>query len=721
MLAGTAPPARRVRSAPAAAPVAAAAVLCPRTSSGAVRARWGPGVSTTSLSSLCRPSRRHAATRPAASTATWCVAAVLPCTAAGLTASVQQLSLPLGCLLLLLLLLRARARCSRPPRCRCTPTCRRSACATHCPASARAPPAGLASIVCIPCLDTAPPSGRSTALSAADSRPPGAARRMAWTREHTAQVRGRAGAPAGERPPRRRWPGKDRPADRSTASAHASCLPGVSAAHAGECDDRIAACYCPSNTTYGRVPAPIEAPQGAPQGGGRPAGRAAAAGWAKLHAHTRVPPCTPCRAPSAGSPPRQQGRPMNWFCQPKGSFGGTIEWEDLFGPQGWCQAAQPKHKCECNVPGVPARPVMDAPGAGTRMRAWPHGIVATSEQRRRIIGRMTFLCSQHEHLRHRGWLSAAAPCPPLLPCGCRRLGRPALRPAGGAVLPEPVQRAGRVPGGLLQVPRRRGGRLWGCLQAPRRPAGSFEACRLPSVRAAQPGPTDPAAGPQPATRPPRHRTHAPVGRLARHRLRPRRRRGRRQRSRAGAAAPLDTAAHPHARRAAAGGQRHPQAAAHLRVRGRRWLGACGGLPAAEGRAPLRALSRLCTPRASACSAHPPSLPSLASLPPHLSTNRYAATSCPPTMPPWCCSTAMWAAHCPTACRGTSTPTTPPPSHVRPLGLAQHTNSRLLGPPAAARCCRAGAPVAGPAPVPWTADACIGASQRVLPAPRCWLP
>lgn len=44
--------------------------------------------------------------------------------------------------------------------------------------------------------------------------------------------------------------------------------PSVLAAAAGECDEDIAACYCPSNTTYGRIPAPIEAPQGGPEGAG---------------------------------------------------------------------------------------------------------------------------------------------------------------------------------------------------------------------------------------------------------------------------------------------------------------------------------------------------------------------------------------------------------------------------------------------------------------------
>ena len=39
-------------------------------------------------------------------------------------------------------------------------------------------------------------------------------------------------------------------------------------AAAGYCDDDIAACFCPSNTTYGRIPAAPEARQGASMGRG---------------------------------------------------------------------------------------------------------------------------------------------------------------------------------------------------------------------------------------------------------------------------------------------------------------------------------------------------------------------------------------------------------------------------------------------------------------------
>jgi hypothetical protein len=54
---------------------------------------------------------------------------------------------------------------------------------------------------------------------------------------------------------------------------------------------------------------------------------------------------------SFDTPPVRLGRPMNWWCQPKGSYGGTREWEDIYGPQGWCMAEEPNIECECNVPG----------------------------------------------------------------------------------------------------------------------------------------------------------------------------------------------------------------------------------------------------------------------------------------------------------------------------------------------------------------------------------
>ncbi|KAI3427182.1 hypothetical protein D9Q98_007119 [Chlorella vulgaris] len=88
---------------------------------------------------------------------------------------------------------------------------------------------------------------------------------------------------------------------------------------AGTCDDDIAACYCPSHTPYGRVPAKQDAP--------------------------------------LGSPPERQGRPMGWYCQPGKLPNGTATvWGEtdpdlLFGPGGWCMAEEPKHMCDCIVDG----------------------------------------------------------------------------------------------------------------------------------------------------------------------------------------------------------------------------------------------------------------------------------------------------------------------------------------------------------------------------------
>ncbi|KAL4427668.1 hypothetical protein ABPG75_001757 [Micractinium tetrahymenae] len=89
---------------------------------------------------------------------------------------------------------------------------------------------------------------------------------------------------------------------------------------AGECDEDIAACFCPSNTTHGRIPAPEDAPQ--------------------------------------GSPPVRVGRPMNAACQPNKLPDGTptrwgwVDPEKLFGPDGWCMAEKPKHTCDCPIPGL---------------------------------------------------------------------------------------------------------------------------------------------------------------------------------------------------------------------------------------------------------------------------------------------------------------------------------------------------------------------------------
>ncbi|PSC76549.1 exostosin-like glycosyltransferase [Micractinium conductrix] len=87
----------------------------------------------------------------------------------------------------------------------------------------------------------------------------------------------------------------------------------------GFCDYNTAGCYCPSNTTYGRVPAPLDAPPGAP--------------------------------------PVKQGRPMFQYCQPNkmpdgsDTVWGTVDPEELYGPDGWCIADAPKLQCLCYLDG----------------------------------------------------------------------------------------------------------------------------------------------------------------------------------------------------------------------------------------------------------------------------------------------------------------------------------------------------------------------------------
>ncbi|KAL4447245.1 hypothetical protein ABPG77_007278 [Micractinium sp. CCAP 211/92] len=87
----------------------------------------------------------------------------------------------------------------------------------------------------------------------------------------------------------------------------------------GFCDDRDAGCYCPSNTTYGRIPAPVDAPLDAP--------------------------------------PVRQGRPMFEYCQPNKLPNGTetvwgvVDPQELFGPEGWCTAERPKLRCLCYLDG----------------------------------------------------------------------------------------------------------------------------------------------------------------------------------------------------------------------------------------------------------------------------------------------------------------------------------------------------------------------------------
>ncbi|GIL69673.1 hypothetical protein Vretifemale_506 [Volvox reticuliferus] len=96
-----------------------------------------------------------------------------------------------------------------------------------------------------------------------------------------------------------------------TAWSHTRC--------AGVCDDDVAMCYCPPGTKYGR----IEAPPGA----------------------------------ALGTPPLQQGRPL-FMCTPgTDEAGRKVEWggtpyQDIFGPEGWCNAEKPAFKCPCRLDGL---------------------------------------------------------------------------------------------------------------------------------------------------------------------------------------------------------------------------------------------------------------------------------------------------------------------------------------------------------------------------------
>ena len=98
---------------------------------------------------------------------------------------------------------------------------------------------------------------------------------------------------------------------------------------AGECDEAVAICYCPANTTFGRIPAPQNAPMDAP--------------------------------------PQQHGRPMHPECQPNNFLGGTRDPNELFGPDGWCTAKESKTDCPCNVPGFAGR-YCDEPIEEVRLR-----------------------------------------------------------------------------------------------------------------------------------------------------------------------------------------------------------------------------------------------------------------------------------------------------------------------------------------------------------------
>ncbi|KAG2488200.1 hypothetical protein HYH03_013194 [Edaphochlamys debaryana] len=88
---------------------------------------------------------------------------------------------------------------------------------------------------------------------------------------------------------------------------------------AGICDDTNSMCYCPPETKFGR----IEAPPGSPP----------------------------------GSPPNKTGRPMYW-CQPatdkegKKVKWGAVPYENLYGPNGWCNAEVPVFMCPCRHDGL---------------------------------------------------------------------------------------------------------------------------------------------------------------------------------------------------------------------------------------------------------------------------------------------------------------------------------------------------------------------------------
>ena len=85
---------------------------------------------------------------------------------------------------------------------------------------------------------------------------------------------------------------------------------------AGYCDLDYGSCYCPPETKYGRIPAPMGSPP--------------------------------------GTPPQKVGRPMGLHCQPStDEFGnstgskGDVTYKDLFGPDGWCNADKPNTTCSC--------------------------------------------------------------------------------------------------------------------------------------------------------------------------------------------------------------------------------------------------------------------------------------------------------------------------------------------------------------------------------------
>jgi hypothetical protein len=85
---------------------------------------------------------------------------------------------------------------------------------------------------------------------------------------------------------------------------------------AGECDLDYGACFCPSWTAYGRK-----------------------------------------TAKDQRKDPEQYGRPMGLNCQPSSDHEGkptgigSISYDSLFGPQGWCQSEKPEINCNCGESG----------------------------------------------------------------------------------------------------------------------------------------------------------------------------------------------------------------------------------------------------------------------------------------------------------------------------------------------------------------------------------
>lgn len=81
--------------------------------------------------------------------------------------------------------------------------------------------------------------------------------------------------------------------------------PGGPSPAAGECDEDIGACYCPSNTTYGRIPAPPEAPQGGrhhqPADSPLPSTPVLRAAPLRPPRWATGAPCSPCHRQQAGA------------------------------------------------------------------------------------------------------------------------------------------------------------------------------------------------------------------------------------------------------------------------------------------------------------------------------------------------------------------------------------------------------------------------------------